>query len=269
MMTAKFAELSWLSDPEVFAVNRKAAHSDHDYYTSMEEAKQWGKMNLRQSLNGNWLFSYAEKPADRKADFYKEDYDCSGFATYVINTVMQKYAPAYRVTPQTGSMWNAYDILNTGLKGEFRAIDVAWEDARLGDVVFFKSATTGELNHCGLYMGNNEFLHCTEAWEKGENPTTSDVGLMTLNSTYGDLVIGFKRFIPETVEPANAAFYAAKDCNIYSDCRCKEQVDLGLSAGDAVTVLYTRPTTNNTVAYIRTADDRFGFVWMSNLSAAE
>ena len=80
MMTAQNADLNWLSNPEVFAVNRKAAHSDHDYYTSMEEAKQWGKMNLRQSLNGRWLFSYAEKPADRKADFYKEDYDCSGFA---------------------------------------------------------------------------------------------------------------------------------------------------------------------------------------------
>ena len=196
-------------------------------------------------------------------------FDCSGFATYVINTVMQKYAPAYRVTPQTGSMWNAYDILNTGLKGEFRAIDVAWEDAQLGDVVFFKSSTTGELNHCGLYMGNNEFLHCTEAWEKGENPTTSDVGLMTLNSTYGDLVIGFKRFIPETVEPADAAFYVAKNCSVYSDCRCQNKIDLTLSAGDAVTVLYTRPTTNNTVAYIRTADDQYGFVWMSNLSAAE
>ena len=196
-------------------------------------------------------------------------FDCSGFTTYVINTVMQKYAPAYRLTPQTSSMWNTHNMLNTGFAGEYQAIEVAWEDARLGDVVFFKSATTGELNHCGLYMGNNEFLHCTSAWEKGENPTPNDVGLMTLNDTYGDLVIGFKRFLPETVEPANAAFYAAKDCNIYSDCRCKEQVDLGLTAGDAVTVLYTRPTTNNTVVYIRTADDRYGFVWMSNLSAAE
>ena len=195
-------------------------------------------------------------------------FDCSGFTTYVINTVMQRYAPAYRLTPQTGSMWNAYDILNTGLKGEFRAIDVAWEDAQLGDVVFFKSSTTGELNHCGLYMGNNEFLHCTEAWEKGENPATSDVGLMTLNSTYGDLVIGFKRFVPETVEPANAAFYAAKNCSVYSDCRCQNKIDLSLSAGDAVTVLYTRPTTNNTVAYIRTSGGQEGFVWMSNLSSA-
>ena len=118
-------------------------------------------------------------------------------------------------------------------------------------------------------MGNNEFLHCTEAWEKGENPTTSDVGLMTLNGTYGDLVIGFKRFIPETVEPADAAFYAAKNCSVYSDCRCQNKIDLTLTAGDAVTVLYTRPTTNNTVAYIRTSGGQYGFVWMSNLSKSE
>ena len=76
-MTAKYAELSWLSDPEVFAVNRKAAHSDHDYYTSMDEARQWGKMSLRQSLNGTWRFAYAPNPSLRAADFYKLDFDCS------------------------------------------------------------------------------------------------------------------------------------------------------------------------------------------------
>ena len=222
--------------------------------------------DLALTIYNEWETRYIRGDVGVVYDDGTVGFDCSGFATYVINTVMQKYAPAYRLTPQTGSLWNAYDILNTGLKGEVKAIDVAWEDVQLGDIVFFKSATTGELNHCGLYMGNNEFLHCTEAWEKGENPTTSDVGLMTLDGTYGDLVIGFKRFIPETVEPADAAFYVAKNCSVYSDCRCQNKIDLTLTAGDAVTVLYTRPTTNNTVAYIRTSGGQYGFVWMSNLS---
>ena len=76
-MTAKNADIFWLSDPEVFAVNRKAAHSDHDYYETEAEARQWGKMPLRQSLNGTWRFAYAPNPSLRAADFYKMDFDIS------------------------------------------------------------------------------------------------------------------------------------------------------------------------------------------------
>lgn len=78
-MSAMTPELSWLSDPEVFAVNRKAAHSDHAYYETIAEAEAEGPMPLRQSLNGTWLFSYAENPSMRVKDFYKTDFDCSGF----------------------------------------------------------------------------------------------------------------------------------------------------------------------------------------------
>ena len=78
-MNANFADLSWLSNPEVFAVNRKSAHSDHLYYETMQEARAEGTMPLRQSLNGTWLFSYAKNPSLRVKDFYKADFDCSGF----------------------------------------------------------------------------------------------------------------------------------------------------------------------------------------------
>lgn len=77
-MELKTAKLEWLEDPQVFAVNRIPAHSDHCYYESDEEASK-GKMGLLQLLNGTWKFSYADRPADREADFYKEDFDDSGF----------------------------------------------------------------------------------------------------------------------------------------------------------------------------------------------
>ena len=32
------ADLTWLENPEVFAVNRLEAHSDHRFYESREEA---------------------------------------------------------------------------------------------------------------------------------------------------------------------------------------------------------------------------------------
>lgn len=75
-MTAKEAKLSWLEDPEVFAVNRIPAHSDHTYFEKETEERP-----LRQCLNGSWLFSYAKNPSMRVERFYVDSYDCSGFDT--------------------------------------------------------------------------------------------------------------------------------------------------------------------------------------------
>lgn len=75
-MTAKEAKLSWLEDPEFFAVNRIPAHSDHTYFEKETEERP-----LRQCLNGSWLFSYAKNPSMRVERFYEDSYDCSGFDT--------------------------------------------------------------------------------------------------------------------------------------------------------------------------------------------
>ena len=75
-MTAKEAKLSWLEDPEVFAVNRIPAHSDRTYFEKETEERP-----LRQCLNGSWLFSYAKNPSMRVERFYEDSYDCSGFDT--------------------------------------------------------------------------------------------------------------------------------------------------------------------------------------------
>ena len=79
-MRANHPELSWLSDPEIFEVNRKRPHSDHFYYETLQEAEAEAPMPLRQSLNGTWLFSYAPNPSLRVKDFYKADFDCAGFS---------------------------------------------------------------------------------------------------------------------------------------------------------------------------------------------
>ena len=44
--------LNWIADPEVFAVNRLAAHSDHCWHQTQQEMET-GLMDLRQSLNGS------------------------------------------------------------------------------------------------------------------------------------------------------------------------------------------------------------------------
>jgi len=78
-MKSDHPELDWLCDPRVFAVNREEAHSDHLFYTSLEQAEQEREMPLRQSLNGRWKFCYTENPALRPSDFYQEGYDCSSW----------------------------------------------------------------------------------------------------------------------------------------------------------------------------------------------
>ena len=65
------AAFSWLTDPEVFEVNKEKPHSDHTFYTKNGD--------LRQNLNGTWKFHYSEHPDSRPADFYRTDYDVTGF----------------------------------------------------------------------------------------------------------------------------------------------------------------------------------------------
>lgn len=77
-MRAVQPKSEWLEDPRVFQVNRVEAHSDHRYYGSIDEMRS-GIMKLRQSLNGKWGFSYAENPDYRVKDFYRTDFDTSGF----------------------------------------------------------------------------------------------------------------------------------------------------------------------------------------------
>ncbi|WP_299093234.1 glycoside hydrolase family 2 TIM barrel-domain containing protein [uncultured Metabacillus sp.] len=71
----------WLTDLNVFAVNRIPAHSDHLYYETVQEARERRPMKWRHSLNGSWKFSYAVSPETRAKSFYQADFDCSGWDT--------------------------------------------------------------------------------------------------------------------------------------------------------------------------------------------
>lgn len=81
-MNSKVPDLSWLENPEVYAVNREKAHSDHRFYETPEAMEageaEGGTMGLRQSLNGTWKFAYAVCPGQRREDFYKMDADLEG-----------------------------------------------------------------------------------------------------------------------------------------------------------------------------------------------
>ncbi|MEH7094913.1 glycoside hydrolase family 2 TIM barrel-domain containing protein [Neobacillus vireti] len=76
--------INWLTDLNVFAVNRLPAHSDHRYYETMDEAKSAAPMKLRHSLNGDWKFHYAVNPDNRPADFYKLDFNVAGWGNITV-----------------------------------------------------------------------------------------------------------------------------------------------------------------------------------------
>lgn len=79
-MNATNHDLRWLTDPEVFQVNRLPAHSDHLFYTDREQALSMENMPLKQSLNGNWKFHYAKNPSLTPPAFYRCDMDCRSWA---------------------------------------------------------------------------------------------------------------------------------------------------------------------------------------------
>lgn len=72
-MNADLPSLSWLTDPEVFAVNRLPAHSDHRWAVDGADATR--------TLDGAWRFAYAASIGARPRDFWAADADLSGFGT--------------------------------------------------------------------------------------------------------------------------------------------------------------------------------------------
>lgn len=97
-MKSENPTLEWLADPRIFEVNRLEAHSDHKWFTNLEQAEQNCEMALKQSLNGRWKFHYTEDPAQRPCDFYRADFDCSEWDSIKVpgHMQMQGYgAPQY------------------------------------------------------------------------------------------------------------------------------------------------------------------------------
>lgn len=72
------ADIRWLDDPRVFRVNQIPAHSDHAYYEDAASLDA-GESTLRQCLDGEWQFCFSVNAGSRPVDFYREDYDRSGW----------------------------------------------------------------------------------------------------------------------------------------------------------------------------------------------
>ncbi len=72
------ADIKWLDNPEVFRVNQIDAHSDHNYYLNYADCEA-GNNKLMKSLNGEWDFYFSNNVMERPKEFYRVDFDRSGF----------------------------------------------------------------------------------------------------------------------------------------------------------------------------------------------
>ncbi len=99
-------------------------------------------------------------------------FDCSGFVGYVYKQYGYKL-------PRI-----AADIYGVGV-----AVDKA--NLRQGDLVFFKGRGTSYINHVGIYVSDNKFIHSS-------SPNSGGVIYSYLNSSYySQTYVGAKRVLPE------------------------------------------------------------------------
>lgn len=70
------AKISWLDNPSIYHVNEIPFHSDHSFYANNLEMKNESS-SLVKSLDGQWLFHYADNPMERLQDFYYPNFKTS------------------------------------------------------------------------------------------------------------------------------------------------------------------------------------------------
>ncbi len=113
MKKAKEFNYKWLSQPEIFAVNRRAAHSDHAFFAGRKEAAA-GASSLVLSLNGMWKFAYAHREQDRIKGFEAADFDCTGWADIPVPSHMEMNGYSVAQYANVQYPWDGHEKLEYG-----------------------------------------------------------------------------------------------------------------------------------------------------------
>ena len=95
----KRGEDEWENET-VFAINKEPGHATYTPYPSLAALKKdpafdkpWlqPKSDWYHSLNGTWKFNWVKKPSERPMDFYKKDFDISGWKEIPVPSCWQMY----------------------------------------------------------------------------------------------------------------------------------------------------------------------------------
>lgn len=90
-----------IEDPQCLGINKEPYHATLMPYANLQEALRANRhaSSFCRSLNGNWKFNWVPSPEKRPVDFYKPDYDVSGWKEIPVpsNWEVQGYGtPFYR-----------------------------------------------------------------------------------------------------------------------------------------------------------------------------
>ena len=197
-------------------------------------------------------------------------FDCSGFASYVMDTTMREYVPTYNISANIQTLYETAGIYNDGLTGAFAAVTVIaspaeYDDSLLqpGDIIFYDLSEETDAqaeglgyNHCGIYLGKGEFIHCTHSWGGG-------VCIMPLSGIYTDNVVAVRRYLPVSVAQADKTMYTTSQrTNMYAVNDSQTQPIATYAAEVPVTLLFTD---NGNWAYVERGGQR-GFILIKYLA---
>ena len=97
----------WLTDPQVFQVNRLPAHASY-------MVRGADGAPLEQTLDGAWKFFYAQTPGASPQEFYREGYDVSGWDEIAVPGYIQLQGGGEYGTPHyvnTQYPWDGHERL--------------------------------------------------------------------------------------------------------------------------------------------------------------
>ena len=211
----------------------------------------------------------------------KYPFDCSNFAAYVYNSVMQQYCPVFKISESVLIQSQMDTFLNEGLPGEVNAIRIS--DGKLdrtqlrpGDLLYFKTDSTDEriADHVGIYLGGDDMIHSVKMYQRYPGDPLGGVCIAPLT---GDNELTFMyalRLLPNEVISAETEMTATEAVNIYPDVNCKNGTKIDqLPEGSKLTVMYTLNREYNdsdgdiasvVIAYVRYGDNKYGFVYASD-----
>ena len=66
-------------NPRIFNINKEPPRASATYYPDLSTCISGEDSPQYQSLNGQWKFHWAQRPADRPEPFYQPDYDVSSW----------------------------------------------------------------------------------------------------------------------------------------------------------------------------------------------
>lgn len=109
----RLLEYDYVTNSEIYAVNRLEAHSDHVCYANEKELVA-GETSLRYCLDGLWKFSYAKNPNAVIEGFERAEYDCHTWDEIRVPAHIQMEGYGNPHYTNTTYPWEGTDALSGG-----------------------------------------------------------------------------------------------------------------------------------------------------------